>query len=572
MIVVRSLAEELPEILLQDGCVVPEQMEKALEEQRQSGGRIDQILVKNGYVSEKVLMASIATHLNIPPIDLGKFKPSPDVLELVSRQVATFYQAIPVARIGNTLTLAMVDPLNVLAIDDIRLIAGLEIQPAICSGKEFREALESYYSSKANMEHLLKDAESPHVEVRKKESDQDVNLDELIEQTGQFSIIKIVNLMLVQAIKERASDIHIEPFEKELKLRYRVDGVLHESTPPPKHMQNAITSRIKIMSNLDIAERRLPQDGRFRIKVHGREIDFRVSCLPTSFGEKVVLRVLDKSGLESLDITKLGFHERGAEEFMRAISAPYGMILITGPTGSGKSTTLYTALLVINKPEVNVITVEDPVEYQMLGVNQVSVKAEIGLTFAAGLRSILRQDPDVIMVGEIRDQETADIAVKSALTGHLVLSTLHTNDAASAITRLDDMGIEPFLISSSTLLVAAQRLVRRICKKCKKELEVPDEILREAQLQYEPGQRPKIQHGAGCPSCKGTGYSGRMALIEVITIDDDVRGMIMKRSTGREIKLAAMKRGMRTLRMVGLDRVREGLTTLEEVMRVTAAD
>ncbi|MEI6634762.1 MAG: GspE/PulE family protein, partial [Chlamydiota bacterium] len=411
------------------------------------------------------------------------------------------------------------------------------------------------------------------VEIRKRESDQDINLDELIEQTGQFSIIKIVNLMLVQAIKERASDIHIEPFEKELKLRYRVDGVLHESTPPPKHMQNAIVSRIKIMSNLDIAERRLPQDGRFRIKVHGREIDFRVSCLPTSFGEKVVLRVLDKSGLESLDITKLGFHDRGAEEFMRAIAAPYGMILITGPTGSGKSTTLYTALRVINKPEVNVITVEDPVEYQMLGVNQVSVKTEIGLTFAAGLRSILRQDPDVIMVGEIRDQETADIAVKSALTGHLVLSTLHTNDAASAITRLDDMGIEPFLISSSTLLVAAQRLVRRICKKCKKEIEVPDEILRAAQMQYDPGQKkPMIQHGAGCPTCKGTGYSGRMALIEVITIDDEVRGMIMKRSTGREIKLAAMKRGMKTLRMVGLDRVREGLTTLEEVMRVTAAD
>ena len=569
----RSLAEELPEILLRDGCVVPEQMEKALGEQRQSGERIDQILVKNGYVSEKVLMASIAAHLNIPPIDLGKFKPSPDVIELVSRQVATFYQAIPVARIGNTLTLAMVDPLNVLAIDDIKLIAGFEIQPAICSGKEFREALETYYSSKANMEHLLKDAGSPHVEIRKRESDQDINLDELIEQTGQFSIIKIVNLMLVQAIKERASDIHIEPFEKELKLRYRVDGVLHESTPPPKHMQNAIVSRIKIMSNLDIAERRLPQDGRFRIKVHGREIDFRVSCLPTSFGEKVVLRVLDKSGLESLDITKLGFHDRGAEEFMRAIAAPYGMILITGPTGSGKSTTLYTALRVINKPEVNVITVEDPVEYQMLGVNQVSVKTEIGLTFAAGLRSILRQDPDVIMVGEIRDQETADIAVKSALTGHLVLSTLHTNDAASAITRLDDMGIEPFLISSSTLLVAAQRLVRRICKKCKKEIEVPDEILRAAQMQYDPGQKkPMIQHGAGCPTCKGTGYSGRMALIEVITIDDEVRGMIMKRSTGREIKLAAMKRGMKTLRMVGLDRVREGLTTLEEVMRVTAAD
>ena len=401
---------------------------------------------------------------------------------------------------------------------------------------------------------------------------QDINIDWLIEQTGQVSIVKIVNLMLVQAIKERASDIHIEPFEKELKLRYRVDGVLHETTAPPKHMQNAIISRVKIMSNLDIAERRLPQDGRFRIKAHGREVDFRVSCLPTSFGEKVVLRVLDKSGLESLAITKLGFNEQGAKEFMAAISAPYGMILITGPTGSGKSTTLYAALRVINKPDVNVITVEDPVEYQMMGINQVSVNAEIGLSFAAGLRSILRQDPDVIMVGEIRDLETADIAVKSALTGHLVLSTLHTNDAASAITRLDDMGIEPFLISSSTLLVAAQRLVRRICRKCKKEIDAPDDILLNAQMRWEKGEKPAIFHGAGCPSCKGTGYSGRMALIEVITVDDDVRGLIMKRATGREIKLAAMKRGMKTLRMVGLDRVRKGETTPEEVMRVTAAD
>lgn len=572
MTVARPLEEELPEILVQDGCVVPEQMQKALEEQKLAGGKIDQILIKNGYISEKALMASVAVHLNIPPIDLGKFKPSPDVIELVSRQVATFYQAIPIARIGNTLTLAMIDPLNVLAIDDIRLITGLDIQPAICSGKEFREGLESFYSSKANMEGLLKDAANPSVELKKREAEQDINLDELVEQGGDFSIIKIVNLMLVQAIKERASDIHIEPFEKEMKLRYRVDGVLHESTPPPKHMQNAVTSRLKIMSNLDIAERRLPQDGRFRIKVKGKEIDFRVSVLPTSFGEKVVLRVLDKSGLDNVDITKLGFHERGAEEFMKAITSPYGMILITGPTGSGKSTTLYTALKTINKPDVNVITVEDPVEYQMGGINQVSVNADIGLTFAAGLRSILRQDPDVIMVGEIRDLETADIAVKSALTGHLVLSTLHTNDAASAITRLNDMGIEPFLISSSTLLVAAQRLVRRICPKCKKEADIPDDILIKAQMKFEPGKKPRIYHGAGCPSCKGTGYKGRMALIEALTINDAVRAQIMKKSTGREIKLAAIERGMKTLRMVGLDRVIEGATTLEEVLRVTADD
>ena len=572
MTVSMPLLDELPEILLQDGCVGREEMEKAVEEQKLTGGRIDQILVKNGYVTEKTLMASVAAHLNIPPVDLSKFRPAPDVLELVSRQVASFYKVIPLAKIGNTLTLAMVDPLNVLALDDIRLIAGLDIQPAICAGKEFRDALENFYSSKANMEHLLKDAVGVGVEAKKKESEQDINLDELVEQTGQVSIIKIVNMMLVQAIKERASDIHIEPFVKEMKLRYRVDGVLHESVAPPKHMQNAVTSRIKIMSNLDIAERRLPQDGRFRIKVHGREIDFRVSCLPTSFGEKVVLRVLDKSGLDNIDLAKLGFHKEGAEAFIGAISSPYGMILITGPTGSGKSTTLYAALKVINKPEVNVITVEDPVEYQMQGINQVSVRSDIGLTFAAGLRSILRQDPDVIMIGEIRDLETADIAVKSALTGHLVLSTLHTNDAASAITRLDDMGIEPFLISSSTLLVAAQRLVRRICKKCKKEIDVPEDALRLAQMSYPKGQKPLVWRGTGCGACNNTGYSGRMALIEVIAIDDEVRGQIMKRATGREIKLAAMRRGMKTLRMVGLDRVREGETTIEEVLRVTAPD
>jgi type IV pilus assembly protein PilB len=389
---------------------------------------------------------------------------------------------------------------------------------------------------------------------------------------GELSTVRIVNLIILQAIKERVSDIHIEPFEKEIKLRYRIDGVLYDSPPPPKKMQAAIVSRIKIMSDLDIAERRLPQDGRFRVRAQGREVDFRVSCLPTSFGEKIVMRVLDRSGLDSLDIDKLGFHAQGLEEFKNALASPYGIILLTGPTGSGKSTTLYSALRVLNKPEVNIVTVEDPVEYQISGINQVSIKPDIGLTFAAGLRSILRQDPDVIMVGEIRDQETADIAIKSALTGHLVFSTLHTNDAAGAVTRLDDMGIEPFLISSSTLLVAAQRLVRRICKKCKKELEVPDEALVKAQMKREPGEKIVLYHGTGCPDCKNSGYSGRMALIETIAIDDDIRNLIMKRATARQIKLAAMEKGMNTLRMVGLSRVKEGLTTLEEVMRVTAVD
>ena len=568
----KALVEKLPEILIQSGCVQPEQMEIALAEQREQGGGIVHILLEKGLVQDKMLVTCIAEQMGIMPIDLSKFKPSPEVLELVSRQVANYYKVIPIAQLGRTLSLAMVDPLDVLAIDDIRLITGLEVQQMICTAKDFRESLDNYYATKANMEGLLSTAETPQVELKKMASDQDINIDELLIKTGEVSIIKIVNLMLVQAIKDRASDIHIEPFEKEIKLRYRIDGVLYDSTPPPKSMQAAIVSRIKIMSNLDIAERRLPQDGRFMVRVHGREIDFRVSSLPTAFGEKVVMRVLDKSGLESLDIDKLGFHKQGLEEFLRALSAPYGIILLTGPTGSGKSTTLYTALRVINKPQINIVTIEDPVEYQMPGINQVAANSDIGLTFAAGLRSILRQDPDVIMVGEIRDFETADIAIKSALTGHLVLSTLHTNDAASAITRLDDMGIEPFLISSSTLLVAAQRLVRRICKKCKREAVVPEEALRAAQMKWEGGTPPKIYHGAGCPACKKTGYAGRMALIESITIDDDLRNLIVKKATSRQIKLAAMEKGMKTLRMVGLERVKEGLTTLEEVIRVTAFD
>ena len=570
---VKSLVEELPEILVQEKLITREQMERALEVQEKEGGSIVQTLVEKGYIAEKALMACIAERLNIPPLDLNKFRPIPEVTELVPRQIATYYQVVPIARLSNTLSLAMVDPLNVLALDDIRLITGLEIQPIVCSAKDFREAIEKYYTLKADMEKLLGEAEGPKVEIRKDEYlDQEINIDELIAKSGEFSIIKVVNLMLVQAIKKRASDIHIEPFENELRLRYRIDGLLYDSTPPPKHMQAAVVSRIKIMSNLDIAERRLPQDGRFRVKIHGREIDFRVSSLPTVFGEKVVLRVLDKSGLASLDLDKLGFHKQGLEEFRHAIASPYGMILVTGPTGSGKSTTLYTAIREVNKTDINIVTVEDPVEYQIVGVNQVAVKPDIGLTFAAGLRSILRQDPDVILIGEIRDHDTADIAIKSALTGHLVLSTLHTNDAASAITRLDDMGIEPFLISSSTVLVAAQRLVRRVCRKCRKEVEISEKALRRAQMTIEPGEKVKFYQGQGCPSCLNTGYSGRLALIETIAIDDEIRGLISNKATAMEIKASAMNKGMKTLRMVGLDRVKDGSTTLKEVLRVTAPD
>ena len=570
----KSLLEELPEILVREKLVTPEQMEEAVARQKQNGEVITKTLLDMGLVDEKTLIACIAERLSIPFLDMNKFRPSSDMAELVPRQIANYYQVIPIARLGKALSLAMVDPLNVLAIDDIKLVTGLEVQPIICTEKDFRDAVDKVYTLKADMENLIASSEHPGVELKREqeEAEGEINIDELIEKSGEFSIIKVVNLMLVQAIKDRASDIHIEPFEKAMRLRYRIDGILYDSTPPPKHMQAAITSRIKIMANLDIAERRLPQDGRFRIKVHGREIDFRVSCLPTVFGEKVVLRVLDKSGLASMDLAKLGFHKQGLEEFTNAIHSPYGIILVTGPTGSGKSTTLYTALREINRPDVNIVTVEDPVEYQIEGVNQVAVRPEIGLTFAAGLRSILRQDPDIVMIGEIRDHETADIAIKAALTGHLVLSTLHTNDAASAITRLDDMGIEPFLISSSTILVAAQRLVRRVCRKCKKKIPVPKDALERAQMTLAAGEEPVVYKGKGCPACKNTGYSGRLALIEAITIDDDLRELIVKRATAREIKLTAMKKGMKTLRMVGLDRVKDGSTSLEEVLRVTAAD
>lgn len=564
--------DKLPEILVQSGYVQPEQIQKALAEQKEKGGSIVRILLEKGYVPDKLMMTSIAEHMHIPPLDLSKFHPSPEVLDLVTRQVASDYQALPLAKLGRTLSLAMVDPLDLMAIDDIRRITGLEVQAVVCSANDFKDALEICYAPKENMEHFLEDTAGSGDGARGGGREQEMNVGEVAGKTGEVPIVKIVNLMLSQAIKDRASDIHIEPFEKKLRLRYRIDGVLYDSPSPPKRMQAAIVSRIKIMSNMDIAERRLPQDGRFRMTVQEREIDFRVSCLPTAFGEKVVMRVLDKSGLESLDIDKLGFHKQGMEEFMRALASPYGIILVTGPTGSGKSTTLYTALRVINKSQINIVTVEDPVEYQIGGVNQVAINPDIGLTFAAGLRSILRQDPDVIMVGEIRDFETADIAIKAALTGHLVLSTLHTNDAASAITRLDDMGIEPFLISSSVVLVAAQRLVRRICKKCKKEIALPEEVLAGAQMSWEPGHPPTLYHGAGCAACKNTGYAGRMALIETISIDDSIRALVVKKVTSQEIKTTAIKKGMKTLRMVGLDRVREGLTTLEEVMRVTAAD
>ncbi|MDP8248164.1 MAG: ATPase, T2SS/T4P/T4SS family [Candidatus Tritonobacter lacicola] len=567
----RMKKKWLTDSLLKKGLLKEEDLRTAQSMLKGDGARIEDILVEKGYVTDRNMMAVTAELLNIPFIDLTKYKMFPDVVELLSKEMATHLRVMPLARIGDVLSMAMADPLDVVALDDMKLVTGLSISPVISTTIAIREAISNYYADFSGMESMLEKAEAPRIELKRDRDDEEIDLDALVGKSEEFSIVKLVNLLLVQGIKARASDIHVEPFEKTLRLRYRIDGILYESSPLPKHMQAAIASRIKVMSNLDIAQRRLPQDGRFRIKIHGRDIDFRVSCLPTYFGEKVVMRILDKSAV-AMDLDKLGFHKEGLEIFRKGISSPYGMLLLTGPTGSGKTTTLYSALMEINTPEVNIITVEDPVEYQLMGVNQVSVKPSIGLTFAAGLRSILRQDPDIIMIGEVRDHDTADIAVKSALTGHLVLSTLHTNDAAGAIARLDDMGIEPFLISSSVILVAAQRLVRRICTRCKEPVEVPASVLRHAQMKVDHDGKCTIFHGRGCKACNKTGYAGRLSLLEVLSVNDDIRELIIGEANASRIKAMAMEKGMKTLRMVGLDRVMEGLTTLDEVLRVTAAD
>jgi len=478
---------------------------------------------------------------------------------------------VPISKVGNTLTVAMADPLNVFALDDLRLMTGMEIQPVISNPKDVHEKLNEIYSDKHGLENILKDTAVPNVEVTKDDDEREIDVEQLLEATGDTSVIKVVNVIIVQAVEEGASDIHIEPFDKEMRVRNRIDGILYERTSPPKTMHAAIISRIKIMSKLDIAERRRPQDGRFGIRLKGRDVDFRVSVLPTAHGEKIVLRILDKSS-SGRKLEELGFDDDALVKFREAICAPYGMVLVTGPTGSGKTTTLYAALKEINKPETNIVTVEDPIEYQMMGINQVQVNPDIDLTFAAGLRSILRQDPNIVLVGEIRDQETADIAIKAALTGHLVFSTLHTNNAPGAMTRLDDMGVEPFLVSSSVIMVLAQRLVRRICESCRKEIGIDAATLERCQYKPVNGEPAKFCHGTGCHRCSGSGYKGRMSIIELLKMDDDLSSLVVTRASSAEIKKLAIQHGMQTLRMNALQKAAQGLTTLEEVLRETAPD
>jgi type IV pilus assembly protein PilB len=570
----KSFAERIADVLIEDGLLLPSQLEEAVGLQQKEGGRLLKILTDKQFVTDQDMTVSMGRCLNTPLINLSKLRVPEDIMSLVPKELAKANKLVPIARLNGKLFVAMADPTNVLAVDDVKRRVQLDIIPMIATEKAVNDALAGVHHGGARMAEVLKQAAEEaaaavsDVEVQATKRDE-IDLDQLATDSEDAPVIKIVNLILVQAVKEKASDIHIEPFQKTLKLRYRIDGELIAAESPPKALQLAITSRIKILAGLNIAERRIPQDGRFRIKVLAKDVDLRVSILPTAYGEKIVIRILDKAALTG-SIDQMGMDQSTLDKFKKAIDAPHGMILVTGPTGSGKTTTLYSVLQELNSPQYNIVTVEDPIEYELSGINQVSVRNDIGLDFASALRSILRQDPDIVMVGEIRDNETADIAVKAALTGHQVLSTLHTNDAAGAITRLDDMGIEPFLISSSVIMACAQRLVRRICTNCREEF-VPEPETFE-RLGVDMPEGAVFYHGSGCDRCKNRGYLGRVALIEALPVSEAIRRLIIKRASSAVVKNQAISEGMRTLRMVGIDKALEGITTLEEIWRVTAED
>src|SRR5205809_3182108 len=573
---IKSFGERIADALVEDGLLSSKQVEELLELQKKEGTRLLKLILEKSYVSEVDMVVSMGRVLNVPPVNLSRFGIPPETAGLVRREMSTNHKVLPVSRLDNKLFLGMADPLNVLALDDVKRTTKLEVMPMIASEKAILDKLNNLDSGRGTMEDIIQDAqrqaeddaEADTLEIAREVSEE-MNRDQLAASTEEAPVIKLANLIIVQAIKDRASDIHIEPFEKIVRLRYRIDGSLIDVTPPPKNLQVPLISRLKIMSNLDIAERRLPQDGRMRVRVGGRDIDLRVSFLPTVHGEKCVMRILDKSSLSS-SLDKIGMDTDTFRRFKAAVDAPHGLILVTGPTGSGKTTTLYSALNVLNSPDYNIITVEDPVEFQIAGINQVPTKKEIGLTFANALRSILRQDPDIIMIGEIRDQETAEIAVEAALTGHQVLSTLHCNDAAGAIARMDDMGIAPFLISTSVILACAQRLMRRVCTVCKEPLTYPPKMFED--LGIDPGffEGVSLYRGRGCDRCKNTGYSGRLPIIEAMSVTDDIRRLVIQRASAHEISKVAIALGMKTLRMVALEKVREGISTLEQTLIITA--
>lgn len=638
------MSAKLGEILVRESLLTPQQLREALEYQRQNGGRLGYNLVKLGMLSDDVITAVLSRQYGVPSVNLDLFDIDKSVINLISYEVSQKYSVLPVSRVGATLTLAMADPTNVFAMDDIKFMTGLNIEPVVVSEASVQVAIDKYYSHAKEIElagSVLTDNNNERfnfpsarstsntnsnngytngngnngngngggngngnsqpkvaakIQHRIQQEDLSVSLDQfefggvddselevvdsndeidlatLIKSSDDAPVVKLVNVLLVDSLRRGASDIHVEPYEKDFRIRFRIDGVLYDVMHPPMRMRDALISRLKIMSKLDISEKRLPQDGRIKIKVRvenrSRELDFRVSTLPTLFGEKVVLRLLDKEKL-MLDMTKLGFEAESLEKFKRNISRPYGMVLVTGPTGSGKTNTLYSALQALNTPETNIMTAEDPVEFNLPGINQVQMKEQIGLNFAAALRSFLRQDPNIVLVGEIRDFETAEIAIKAALTGHLVLSTLHTNDAPSTISRLMNMGIEPFLVATSVNLIQAQRLIRRICSECKEETHLPGEALIEVGFSSEEAGGIKTFKGRGCDRCNGTGYKGRVGLYEVMEISEELRELILIGASALELRKKAVEDGMVTLRGSGLQKIRDGITTIEEVVRET---
>ena len=594
------MSAKLGEILVRENLISPQHLRQALDYQREHGGRLGYNLVKLGLVSDDTITAVLSRQYGIPSVNLELFNIDDSVLRLIPQEVAQKYFVLPLSRVGATLTLAMVDPTNVFAMDDIKFMTGLNVEPVVVAEASVQAAIARYYSTSREIElagtgsdvsvemngngfshadlvcldNLDLEHESMDGEVEVFEENDEIDLSSLTRMSEDAPVVRLVNVLLVDSLRRGSSDIHVEPYEKEMRIRFRIDGVLYDVMHPPLKMRDALISRIKIMSKLDISEKRLPQDGRIKIRMkvdsRSRELDFRVSTLPTLFGEKVVLRLLDKENL-MLDMTNLGFEPDSLVKFQRNIAKPYGMVLVTGPTGSGKTNTLYSALQSLNTIDTNIMTAEDPVEFNLPGVNQVQMKEQIGLNFAAALRSFLRQDPNIILVGEVRDFETAEIAIKAALTGHLVLSTLHTNDAPSTISRLMNMGIEPFLVATSVNLIQAQRLIRRICKDCKAEHPMPSEALVEIGFSPQEAGKLKTYKGKGCPSCNDTGYKGRIGLYEVMEITDEIRELILIGASSLELRKKSIDDGMISLRGSGLQKIRNGVTTIEEVLRETVA-